>query len=67
VWIKAPGDEVDRGKPPGFNVSGEEGHQRKAKAMAAPSSEDDGALVRESDEEKKVVHQKDPHVGQWKN
>jgi hypothetical protein len=48
-------------------VSGEEGHQRKAKAMAAPGSEDDGALVRESDEEKKVVHQKDPHVGQWKN
>jgi hypothetical protein len=46
-----------------FNASREEGHQRKAKAMVAPSSEDDGALMRESDEEKKVVHWKDPHVG----
>jgi hypothetical protein len=50
-----------------FNASGEEGHQRKAKAMVAPSSEDDGALMRESDEEKKVVHWKDPHVGAVEN
>jgi hypothetical protein len=46
-----------------FNTSGEEGHQRKAKAMAALGSEGDGALVRESDEEKKWRHWKDPHVG----
>jgi hypothetical protein len=46
-----------------FNASWEEGHQRKGKAMVAPGSKDDGALVMESDEEKKVVHRKDPHGG----
>jgi hypothetical protein len=31
--------------------------------MAVPGGEDDGALMGESDEEKKWRHWKDPHVG----
>jgi hypothetical protein len=46
-----------------FNASREEGHQRKAKAMSTPDGEDNEALMRESDEEKRWRHQKDPHVG----